>query len=133
MLRRGARDAVELRGAESHGANRLGASALMQGLADGYFILPVTVSNFLASQKAGAVDENHAAVRQTVAEVEDRLNRLLAIKGTRTPDSFHRELGALVWDQCGMAASSLDPCVRSSTRPAFSSKKPSSAARSWDR
>jgi succinate dehydrogenase / fumarate reductase flavoprotein subunit len=86
-----------------HGANRLGASALMQGLADGYFILPVTVSNFLASQKAGAVDQNHPGVRQTVAEVEDRINRLLSIKGTRTPDSFHRELGALVWDQCGMA------------------------------
>jgi succinate dehydrogenase / fumarate reductase, flavoprotein subunit len=85
-----------------HGANRLGASALMQGLADGYFILPVTVSNFLASQKAGGVDENHAAVRQTVAEVEERINRLLSIRGRRTPDSFHRELGALVWDQCGM-------------------------------
>jgi succinate dehydrogenase / fumarate reductase, flavoprotein subunit len=86
-----------------HGANRLGASALMQGLADGYFILPVTVSNFLASQKAVAVDEKHAAVRQTVAEVEARIQRLLSIKGRRTPDSFHRELGALVWDQCGMA------------------------------
>jgi len=86
-----------------HGANRLGASALMQGLADGYFILPVTVSNYLASQKAGAVDANHATVKQTVAEVEERLNRLLSIKGKRTPDSFHRELGALVWDQCGMA------------------------------
>jgi succinate dehydrogenase / fumarate reductase flavoprotein subunit len=86
-----------------HGANRLGASALMQGLADGYFILPVTVSNFLAGQKAGGVDENHAAVRQTVAEVEERIKRLLAIKGRRSPDSFHRELGALVWDQCGMA------------------------------
>ena len=86
-----------------HGANRLGASALMQGLADGYFILPVTVSNFLASQKAGAVDQNHPAVKQTVAEVEERINRLLSIKGKRTPDSFHRELGGLVWDQCGMA------------------------------
>jgi succinate dehydrogenase / fumarate reductase, flavoprotein subunit len=86
-----------------HGANRLGASALMQGLADGYFILPVTVSNFLASQKAGTVDENHATVRETVAEVEARIDRLLSIKGSRTPDSFHRELGALVWDQCGMA------------------------------
>jgi succinate dehydrogenase / fumarate reductase flavoprotein subunit len=86
-----------------HGANRLGASALMQGLADGYFILPVTVSNFLASQKAGGVDDNHAAVRQTVQEVEERINRLLSIRGRRTPDSFHRELGSLVWDQCGMA------------------------------
>src|SRR5258708_2201283 len=88
-----------------HGANRLGASALMQGLADGYFILPVTVSNFLASQKSGAVDETHPALVQTVAEVEQRINKLLTIKGKRTPDSFHRELGALVWDQCGMARS----------------------------
>jgi succinate dehydrogenase / fumarate reductase flavoprotein subunit len=86
-----------------HGANRLGASALMQGLADGYFILPVTVSNFLASQKAGGVDASHPAVRQTQTEVEERLNKLLSIQGKRTPDSFHRELGALVWDQCGMA------------------------------
>jgi succinate dehydrogenase / fumarate reductase flavoprotein subunit len=86
-----------------HGANRLGASALMQGLADGYFILPVTVSNFLASQKAGGADEHHPAVRQTVGEVEARINKLLSIRGRRTPDSFHRELGALVWDQCGMA------------------------------
>jgi succinate dehydrogenase / fumarate reductase flavoprotein subunit len=86
-----------------HGANRLGASALMQGLADGYFVLPVTVSNFLASQKAGGVDESHAAVRQTVSEVEERINKLLSIRGRRTPDSFHRELGQLVWDQCGMA------------------------------
>jgi succinate dehydrogenase / fumarate reductase flavoprotein subunit len=86
-----------------HGANRLGASALMQGLADGYFILPVTVSNFLASQKAGGVDASHPAARQTQTEVEERLNKLLSIKGKRTPDSFHRELGALVWDQCGMA------------------------------
>jgi succinate dehydrogenase / fumarate reductase, flavoprotein subunit len=88
-----------------HGANRLGASALMQGLADGYFILPVTVSNFLASQKAGVVDESHPAVKDTVAAVEQRLDKLLSIKGTRTPDSFHRELGALVWDECGMARS----------------------------
>jgi succinate dehydrogenase / fumarate reductase flavoprotein subunit len=88
-----------------HGANRLGASALMQGLADGYFILPVTVSNFLASQKAGVIDETHPAVKDTVAAVEQRLDKLLSIKGTRTPDSFHRELGALVWDECGMARS----------------------------
>ena len=73
-------------------------------LADGYFILlPVTVSNYLASQKAGAVDETHAAVKQTVTEVEERIDKLLSINGKRTPDSFHRELGALVWDQCGMA------------------------------
>jgi succinate dehydrogenase / fumarate reductase flavoprotein subunit len=89
-----------------HGANRLGASALMQGLADGYFILPVTVSNFLASQKAGVLDENHPAVTSAVGEVKQRLEKLLSIQGTRTPDSFHRELGALVWDECGMARTS---------------------------
>jgi succinate dehydrogenase / fumarate reductase flavoprotein subunit len=88
-----------------HGANRLGASALMQGLADGYFILPVTVSNFLASHKAGGVDDQHPAVTRAVGEVKQRIERLLSIDGTRTPDSFHRELGALVWDQCGMARS----------------------------
>jgi succinate dehydrogenase / fumarate reductase, flavoprotein subunit len=88
-----------------HGANRLGASALMQGLADGYFILPVTVSNFLASHKAAAVDDKHPAVRETLAQVEQRIAKLLSIQGKRTPDSFHRELGALVWDQCGMARS----------------------------
>jgi succinate dehydrogenase / fumarate reductase flavoprotein subunit len=86
-----------------HGANRLGASALMQGLADGYFILPVTVSNFLASQKAGVLADDHPAVQGAVSEVKQRLDKLLSIQGTRTPDSFHRELGALVWDECGMA------------------------------
>ncbi|HEX2877579.1 MAG TPA: fumarate reductase/succinate dehydrogenase flavoprotein subunit [Polyangiaceae bacterium] len=85
-----------------HGANRLGASALMQGLADGYFILPVTVSNYLASQKAGGVDSSHPAAQATLTDVQGRIDKLLSIKGKRTPDSFHRELGALVWDQCGM-------------------------------
>jgi succinate dehydrogenase / fumarate reductase flavoprotein subunit len=88
-----------------HGANRLGASALMQGLADGYFILPVTVSHFLASQKAVAIAEDNPAVKDTLTEVKQRIEKLLSIRGTRTPDSFHRELGALVWDQCGMARS----------------------------
>ncbi len=85
-----------------HGANRLGASALMQGLADGYFVLPVTVANYLAGVKAGGVDESHPVVQQTVNEVQDRVQRLLSIKGKRTPDSFHRELGTLMWDYCGM-------------------------------
>ncbi len=88
-----------------HGANRLGASALMQGLADGYFILPVTVSNYLASTKSGGVDENNAEVKATVADVQQRIDRLLSIGGKRSPDSFHRELGALLWDHCGMARS----------------------------
>jgi len=86
-----------------HGANRLGASALMQGLADGYFVLPVTVSNYLASVKPGAPDQSHPEVKRTVTEVEARIEKLLAIGGKRTPDSFHRELGTLMWDYCGMA------------------------------
>ena len=86
-----------------HGANRLGASALMQGLADGYFVLPVTVPNYLASVKPGGVDESHPEVKRTVAEVEARIKQLLAIGGKRTPESYHRELGTLMWDYCGMA------------------------------
>ena len=87
-----------------HGANRLGASALMQGLADGYFVLPVTVSNYLAGVKPGTPDdESHADVKRTVSEVEARIKQLLSIGGKRTPDSFHRELGTLMWDHCGMA------------------------------
>jgi succinate dehydrogenase / fumarate reductase flavoprotein subunit len=86
-----------------HGANRLGASALMQGLADGYFILPSTLSDYLASTKLEKVDANHPEFRRVEAEVQSRTQRLLAIKGRRTVDSFHRELGKLMWDQCGMA------------------------------
>jgi succinate dehydrogenase / fumarate reductase flavoprotein subunit len=85
-----------------HGANRLGASALMQGLADGYFVLPVTVPNYLAGVKPGGVDESHPDVRRTVAEVEARIKLLLNIGGKRTPESYHRELGTLMWDNCGM-------------------------------
>src|SRR5450432_675629 len=86
-----------------HGANRLGASALMQGLADGYFVLPVTVSNYLAGVKPSAPDESHPEVKRTVTEVEERIQKLCSIGGKRTPDSFHRELGTLMWDYCGMA------------------------------
>jgi succinate dehydrogenase / fumarate reductase flavoprotein subunit len=86
-----------------HGANRLGASALMQGLADGYFVLPATLADYLARTGLDPVDTGHEAVRQAEAEVADRLARLLAVKGTRTVDSFHRELGTLLWDHCGMA------------------------------
>ncbi|MBX3181347.1 MAG: fumarate reductase/succinate dehydrogenase flavoprotein subunit [Polyangiaceae bacterium] len=86
-----------------HGANRLGASALMQGLADGYFVLPYTVGNYLAQVKPGAVAEDHPEVKRVVAEVEERVSRLLSIGGTRSPDSFHRELGQLIWDKCGMS------------------------------
>ena len=88
-----------------HGANRLGASALMQGLADGYFILPSTVPDYLASTALERVDASHAAFTATKAEVKGRIEALLAIKGKRSPDSFHRELGKIAWDECGMARS----------------------------
>jgi succinate dehydrogenase / fumarate reductase, flavoprotein subunit len=85
-----------------HGANRLGASALMQGLADGYFILPYTIGDYLATTKFENVDTSHAAVRSVEAEVAANTKRLLDIQGTRSVDSFHRELGKLVWEYCGM-------------------------------
>ncbi|MFE9408047.1 fumarate reductase/succinate dehydrogenase flavoprotein subunit [Streptomyces sp. NPDC006704] len=87
-----------------HGANRLGASALMQGLADGYFVLPATINDYLArNPHQEPVTDAHPAVAEAVAETEDRLNLLLAIDGDRTPDSFHREIGELMWEYCGMA------------------------------
>nr|MBA2457531.1 fumarate reductase/succinate dehydrogenase flavoprotein subunit [Gemmatimonadales bacterium] len=87
-----------------HGANRLGASALMQGLADGYFILPSTVSDYLASSgKLDKVDASHPEVRLVEAEVAARTRKFLEIGGKRTVDSFHRELGRIMWDKCGMA------------------------------
>jgi succinate dehydrogenase / fumarate reductase flavoprotein subunit len=87
-----------------HGANRLGASALMQGLADGYFILPYTLGDFFArSGPSRGVTAEHADVRRVEGEVRERIARLLAARGERSPDSFHRELGKLVWDRCGMA------------------------------
>jgi succinate dehydrogenase flavoprotein subunit len=86
-----------------HGANRLGASALMQGLSDGYFILPYTLGNYLASTKFENVDENHVEVRAALESIAILTKRLLAIKGKRTVDSFHRELGKLVWEYCGMS------------------------------
>ncbi|WP_410573932.1 fumarate reductase/succinate dehydrogenase flavoprotein subunit [Amycolatopsis sp. cmx-4-61] len=84
-----------------HGANRLGASALMQGLADGYFVLPTTVNDYLGSTRLG--DVSASAVGAVEAEVRERISRLLAVQGTRTVDSFHRELGLLLWDHCGMS------------------------------
>jgi succinate dehydrogenase / fumarate reductase flavoprotein subunit len=86
-----------------HGANRLGASALMQGLADGYFVLPATIGDYLASTKPAQVDPSHPECRRVEAEVAERNRGLLALKGNRTVDSFHRELGKLMWDYCGMA------------------------------
>ena len=86
-----------------HGANRLGASALMQGLADGYFVIPYTVGDYIGSTKLERVDESHPAFRDAERGVSERTARLLAIDGTRTVDSFHRELGKVMWDYCGMA------------------------------
>jgi succinate dehydrogenase / fumarate reductase, flavoprotein subunit len=85
-----------------HGANRLGASALMQGLADGYFVIPATLPNYLAGQKPGGVKTDAPEFRQVEAEVKERIAKLMAVGGTRSVDSFHRELGMLVWDKCGM-------------------------------
>ncbi|HET7599823.1 MAG TPA: fumarate reductase/succinate dehydrogenase flavoprotein subunit [Gemmatimonadales bacterium] len=86
-----------------HGANRLGASALMQGLADGYFVLPYTIGDYLAGARADGFGPDHPEARAALAAAEDRIKRLLAIQGKRTVDSFHRELGKLMWDYCGMA------------------------------
>ncbi|HEX3233783.1 MAG TPA: fumarate reductase/succinate dehydrogenase flavoprotein subunit [Gemmatimonadales bacterium] len=86
-----------------HGANRLGASALMQGLADGYFVLPNTISDYLASARLEKVDADHPEFRRVTGEAAVRTRRFLEIKGTRTVDSFHRELGRIMWDKCGMA------------------------------
>jgi succinate dehydrogenase / fumarate reductase flavoprotein subunit len=86
-----------------HGANRLGASALMQGLADGYFILPTTIGDYLATARPERVDASHGEVVQVEGAVNQRVRTLLAVTGKRTVDSFHRELGKLMWDKCGMA------------------------------
>ena len=86
-----------------HGANRLGASALMQGLADGYFIIPYTIGGYLADTKLPQVDTTHAAVKEAEHDASSRISRLLSVKGKRTVDSFHRELGLLMWNKCGMS------------------------------
>lgn len=86
-----------------HGANRLGASALMQGLADGYFVAPYTVGHHLASNKLEKVDTNNPAFEQVESEVQGRIDKFLSIKGSRSVDSLHRELGLVMWDNCGMA------------------------------
>ena len=85
-----------------HGANRLGASALMQGLADGYFVIPATLPNYLATVKPGEITTALPEFKQAEQEVAEKTAKLLSIKGNRTVDSFHRELGLLLWDKCGM-------------------------------
>ncbi len=86
-----------------HGANRLGASALMQGLADGYFVIPYTLGHYLATAKPQKVATDHPEFRRAEEEIRGKVNRFLSINGKRTVDSFHRELGTLLWDHCGMA------------------------------
>ena len=87
-----------------HGANRLGASALMQGLADGYFVIPYTLGNYLADEiRNGAVDPNQQAFLDAEKVVAERINKLLSIQGTKTVESFHKRLGKIMWDKCGMA------------------------------
>lgn len=88
-----------------HGANRLGASALMQGLADGYFIIPYTLANYLAAHRLDTVETDHTEFREAERAVAGRTERLLSTRGKRTVDEFHRELGLLMWDRCGMARS----------------------------
>jgi succinate dehydrogenase / fumarate reductase, flavoprotein subunit len=86
-----------------HGANRLGASALMQGLADGYFILPYTIGDYLARGGLAKADTTHQAFQDVEQDVNNQINRFLSIDGKRTVDDFHRELGKVMWEYCGMA------------------------------
>ncbi len=88
-----------------HGANRLGASALMQGLADGYFVIPYTIAGYLATVKPGEVKDDHAAFKQSADEVKADIDKLLSVNGTKTPSEFHRELGKIMWEKVGMARS----------------------------
>lgn len=86
-----------------HGANRLGASALMQGLADGYFVVPYTIGNYIASTKLPKVDVNHDAFKAATLEAQTKIDKLMNIKGKRSPDEFHRQLGHIMWEQVGMS------------------------------
>ncbi|MEY3314176.1 MAG: hypothetical protein RLZZ578_1696 [Bacteroidota bacterium] len=88
-----------------HGANRLGASALMQGLADGYFVIPYTIGHYLAGVKPGSITNEHPEFKKAVEDVKGRISTFLSINGKRTTSSFHRELGMLMWNNCGMARS----------------------------
>ncbi|MEO2034021.1 MAG: fumarate reductase/succinate dehydrogenase flavoprotein subunit [Planctomycetaceae bacterium] len=86
-----------------HGANRLGASALMQGLSDGYFVIPYTIGDHLATSDLPAIPEDHPACREALVAAESRIDQLMSVRGTRSVDSFHRALGRIMWDKCGMA------------------------------
>lgn len=89
-----------------HGANRLGASALMQGLADGYFVIPYTIGDYLAGMSSEKISTDHPAFKEAEKTIQERINKLLSIKGTKTVDEFHRELGKVMWDFCGMSRTS---------------------------
>jgi succinate dehydrogenase / fumarate reductase flavoprotein subunit len=86
-----------------HGANRLGASALMQGLADGYFVLPYTIGDYYANNKTPTPSTDHPEFKKAIEEATNRSKKLLSINGKRTVDDFHKELGHIMWDNCGMA------------------------------
>jgi succinate dehydrogenase / fumarate reductase flavoprotein subunit len=87
-----------------HGANRLGASALMQGLADGYFVIPYTIGNYLSDEiRTGNISTSHPAFEETEKQVAERINKLMSIKGSQTVESFHKRLGKIMWEKCGMA------------------------------
>jgi succinate dehydrogenase / fumarate reductase flavoprotein subunit len=102
-----------------HGANRLGASGLMQGLADGYFILPSTLGDYLAGTKLGPISADGPAFRDAAAEIEQRIGALLALRGRRTVDEVHRELGFLLWNNCSMVRSAAGLQQALSTLPTF--------------
>jgi succinate dehydrogenase / fumarate reductase flavoprotein subunit len=85
-----------------HGANRLGASALMQGLADGYFVIPYTIGDYLARSGKNDIDDGHSEFKKVIEDTQTRIGQLMGMNGARTPDSFHRQLGKILWDNCGM-------------------------------
>jgi succinate dehydrogenase / fumarate reductase flavoprotein subunit len=86
-----------------HGANRLGASALMQGLADGYFVIPYTIGGYFAGAELESVTPDHSALKELEKEVSEKTTKLFAIRGEKTVDDFHKQLGKIMWDKCGMA------------------------------
>jgi len=97
-----------------HGANRLGASALMQGLADGYFVIPYTLGNYLAGEiGTKPVPTTHEAFETSEKEVRERIDRLMSIKGKQSVESFHKRLGKIMWNKCGMSRGSKKLLKRS--------------------
>lgn len=92
-----------------HGANRLGASALMQGLADGYFVIPYTIGGFLANNRPDGLNESRPEFKAIEAEVSQSIHKIMSINGKKTVHSFHRQLGRLMWDKCGMARNRTAP------------------------